>query len=381
LTKHSDPFNLLYLITDLSLGGAQKVLIHIIEHLDRNWFHPMMVACLYGGDSPIGDDLRNMGIPVYDLKMNKKWRLDGLWRLYKLLRTKDITILHSSLFHANMAARLVGTLDHTPIIITWRQNINIGSNFRDCTNKLTSSLDDHVVAVSENTRQIELRATGVPQDKVSVVHNCIDVARYELTKSLDRNKIRVDLVIPEDAFLLGVVGRLHHQKGLFYLLDALPIIKNSIEQVELLIIGEGDLKNDLEAHADSIGVSGFTRFKGPRSDIPEILSALDVFVLPSLWEGLPLALLEAMASGLPVIATNVGGIPEVVIDRETGLLIQPSNSQTIADAVLLLFNDPNLRIRLGNAGSAFVYAQFSAQTLVKELETVYKHLLAQKKLI
>ena len=380
MTKHPDPFNLLYLITDLSLGGAQKVLIHIIEHLDQNWFRPM-VACLFGGDSPIGDDLRNMGIPVFDLKMNKKWRLDGLWRLYKLLRTKDITILHSSLFHANMAARLVGTIAHTPIVITWRQNINIGSNFRDFTNKLTSNLDDHVVAVSENTRQVELQATGVPQDKVSVVHNCIDVARHELTKSLDRNKIRADLVIPEDAFLLGVVGRLHHQKGLIYLLDALPIIKNSIEQVELLIIGEGDLKNDLEAHADSIGVSSFTKFTGPRTDIPEILRALDVFVLPSLWEGLPLALLEAMASSLPVIATNVGGTPEVVIDQETGLLIQPSNSQTIADAVLLLFNDPNLRIRLGNAGSAFVYAQFSAQTLVKELETVYKHLLAQKKMI
>jgi glycosyltransferase involved in cell wall biosynthesis len=88
-----------------------------------------------------------------------------------------------------------------------------------------------------------------------------------------------------------------------------------------------------------------------------------------------------MASGLPVIATDVGGIPEVVIDRETGLLIQPSNSQAIADAVVLLFNDPNLRIRLGDAGRTFVYAQFSAQTLVKEMETVYKHLLAQKQII
>jgi glycosyltransferase involved in cell wall biosynthesis len=380
LTKHPDPFKLLYLITDLSLGGAQKVLTYIIEHLDRNWFRPL-VACLYGGDSPIGDDLRNMGIPVYDLKMNKKWRLDSLWRLYKLLHTKDITILHSSLFHANMAARLVGTLAHTPIIITWRQNINIGSNFRDFTNKLTSSLDDHVVAVSENTRLIELQASGVPPNKVSVVHNCIDVARYELTKSLDRNIIRAGLDIPKDAFLLGVVGRLHPQKGLFFLLDALLKIKNSIEQVELLIIGEGALRYDLEAHADSIGVSGITKFTGPRTDIPEILRALDVFVLPSLWEGLPLALLEAMASGLPVIATDVGGIPEVVINRETGLLIQPSNSQAIADAVLLLFNDRNLRIRLANAGSAFVYAQFSAQTLVKEMETVYKHLLAQKKII
>ena len=380
MTKHPDPFKLLYLITDLSLGGAQKVLTYIIEHLDQNWFRPL-VACLYGGDSPIGDDLRKMGIPVYDLKMNKKWRLDSLWRLYKLLHTKDITIMHSSLFHANMAARLVGTLAHTPIIITWRQNINIGSNFRDFTNKLTSSLDDHVVAVSENTRQVELRATGVPQDKVSVVHNCIDVARYELTKSLDRNKIRAGLDISKDAFLLGAVGRLHHQKGLFFLLDALLKIKNSIEQVELLFIGEGDLKNDLEAHAESIGVSGLTKFTGPRTDIPEILRAFDIFVLPSLWEGLPLALLEAMASGLPVIATDVGGIPEVVIDRETGLLIQPSNSQAIADAVLLLYNDRNLRIRLANAGSAFVYAQFSAQTLVKEMETVYKHLLAQKKII
>lgn len=380
MTKHPDPFKLLYLITDLSLGGAQKVLTYIIEHLDQNWFRPL-VACLYGGDSPIGDDLRKMGIPVYDLKMNKKWRLDSLWRLYKLLHTKDITIMHSSLFHANMAARLVGTLAHTPIIITWRQNINIGSNFRDFTNKLTSSLDDHVVAVSENTRQVELRATGVPQDKVSVVHNCIDVARYELTKSLDRNKIRAGLDISKDAFLLGAVGRLHHQKGLFFLLDALLKIKNSIEQVELLFIGEGDLKNDLEAHAESIGVSGLTKFTGPRTDIPEILRAFDIFVLPSLWEGLPLALLEAMASGLPVIATDVGGIPEVVIDRETGLLIQPSNSQAIADAVLLLYNDRNLRIRLANAGSAFVYAQFSAQTLVKDLDTVYKHLLSQKKMI
>ena len=377
MSKLKSPINVLYLITDLKYGGAQTVLMNLLEQLDTNHFQAQVV-CLFGGSLPIGDELRARGIKVTDLQMTHPWRLDSLWRFYRLLKREKITILHTSLFHASLVGRLIGGFSRIPVILTWRHNVSLGAGWRDLINRWTSKLDDCVVVVSEPARQAELRTSGIPQDKIQLIYNAIDIGRYSQITPEIRKSTRESFGIANGTFLIGFVGRLHPQKGVEILLEAFarchPEHKNSF----LLIVGEGELQNRLEAYATSLGITNQILFLGSRKEIPEILVSLDLFVLPSLWEGLPMVLLEAMAAGLPVIATSVGGTPEVVVDGTTGYLVPPEDADKLATAILQLAENPELRMNFGKAGRARVEKNFSIREMVKKIEQLYRDLLALK---
>jgi glycosyltransferase involved in cell wall biosynthesis len=373
MNQRPAPIKVMYLITDLKFGGAQTLLLELLKRLDRKRYLPQ-VACLFGGDSPLGKQIQASDVPLTDLRMHAWWRLDALWRLYRLLRKERPAILHASLFHAIFAARVTGRLAGTPVILSWRHNVNIGGRAREWVNRVTAPLDDGVIAVSEKARQAEIRAASVPADKVRLIYNGIDPKSYAIEKGRSmaqhRTLLRHELGIPAQAFLIGAVGRLHPQKGLSVLLEAFAAVLEQIPQAWLVLVGEGELHADLENRASALGISDSTTFAGRREDIPAVLSTLDVFVLPSLWEGLPMALLEAMATGLPVIATEVGGTPEVVVDGETGILIPADDVKSLEQAICILL-DENLRQRLGQAGQARVRKLFSIQHLVEQMEALY----------
>ncbi len=374
----TDKQRVFYLITDLEIGGAQTMLLQLLRHLDRDQFSPV-VACFYGGYSPLADEIRALDVPVVDLGMPSKWRLDGLWRLYRTLWLGRPSILHASLFHANIPARLLGRLASVPIIITWRQNISIGRPWREKVNRWTAPLDDHVTAVCQLARQAEIEGTAVPPHKVSILYNCIDPAPFATDKTAQRTQIRQEFGIPPAAPLIGVVGRLHPQKGLPHLLNALPHTRQQLPETRLLIVGDGELQDELSAQAQKLGLSDVIIFTGARSDIPDILAALDLFVLPSLWEGLPLAVLEAMAAGLPVVATAVGGVPELVTDGETGRLVPPGDTVALAQAIIAILSQPSQSQMMGAAGQARAASDFNAATITRQLEALYFHLIAQKR--
>lgn len=369
--------NVLYFITELNIGGAEKVLAHMLAHLDRSRFIPT-VACLYGGDSPIADEIRALDIPVIDLGMTAKWRWDAFWRLYRLLRRERPTILHTSLFHANIPGRALGRLAGVPIIVTWRQNINIGGELREFLNRWTARLDDSVVAVCESARQAEIKHTRVSPDKVIIIYNAINTTAFSATNPQAVAQIRHTFSISEDTLLVGAVGRLHPQKGLSDLLVAIAQVRAQVSPIRLLLVGDGELRSELEAQARLLGLSDIVTFAGIRMDVPEILAALYVFAFPSLWEGLPLAVLEAMAAGLPVVATRVGGIPEVVEDGVTGLLVPPRAPEALAEAIIALLQDRERAGAMGQAGRARVERYFSVERMVQETEALYEELIREK---
>jgi sugar transferase (PEP-CTERM/EpsH1 system associated) len=376
------PTKILYLITDLKFGGAQTVLLELLKRLDRQRFSPH-VACLFGGESPLGKRIDALGVPLVDLGLKTWWRVDALWRLYRLLRSQRPAILHASLFHAVFSARIIGRLAGVPVVISWRQNVNIGGKRREWVNRLTAPLDDCVIAVSEEVRQAEIREASVKPAKVQLIYNAIDPYNYatgdHLSLASNRERLLQELDIPEQAFLVGTVGRLHPQKGFSQLLEAFAAVQSKIPRARLVIVGEGELRVKLMKRANDLGISAYATFAGHREDIPALLSALDVFVLPSLWEGLPMALLEAMASGLPVVASAVGGIPEVVVEGETGLLVPAGDVKGLVEALCVL-SDENLRRRMGQAGQARVCDLFSIQHLVSRIENLYTELLKEKNL-
>jgi glycosyltransferase involved in cell wall biosynthesis len=377
MNNQSEMFKILFLITDLKYGGAQTLLRNLLGNLDRKKFQPQ-VACLFGGDLPVGDELREMGIVVTDLKMEKVWRFDAFWRLYQLLKKEEFSIVHGSLFHANIAARLVGKLAGIPVILTWRHSISIGPRWRDWVNRLTAKLDDKVVAVSNQVRRAEIDSTGISINKVEVIYNGIDVQEYYQVPQDECNMIRTEYNISDDAFVIGFIGRLHPVKNLDVLLDAFSLIQPRTKNALLVLAGRGEMLDQLRELTRSLGIGNNIVFLGHQTEITKILKTFDILVLPSRIEGFGLVLLEAMASGVPVIATNVGGIPEVVEDGITGLLVSPGDPNVLASAIYRLFNNQDLVDRLRMEGIRLVNHKFTIQKTTESIEDLYYHLLALK---
>jgi glycosyltransferase involved in cell wall biosynthesis len=364
-------FLVLHFITELDAGGAQTALYRLLKHTDLTGIKPVVV-CLYNGDRLMADRIRQLGVPVIDVQLTAWWRIDALWRLYRLLRRERPSILHCWLFHANFLGRIMGRLARVPIIITSRRNVEIGGAWRERLQRGTVELDDKIIAVCEAARQAEIQRSHVSPDKVVTIYNGIDVAPFAVST---RQAIRRELGIDADAFLLGVIGRLHRQKGHVYLFQALRQVRPQFADVRLLVVGDCRLRNELVAQAEREGVADVVIFTGARGDIPEILSALDLFVLPSLWEGLPNVVLEAMAAGLPVVATAVGGTPELIINGETGLLVPPQDADSLAQAILHLLANPEQANAMGRAGRMHVQSKFAMSHSTLATHQLYHDLI------
>jgi glycosyltransferase involved in cell wall biosynthesis len=235
---------------------------------------------------------------------------------------------------------------------------------------------DRDIAVSRASRDRLIRYLGVPSSRLVAVPNAVELQRFDAPAEPGRSALRREWGIPPDAPVLGVLARLTPQKGLTYLISAMPAILAQHPGTYALVVGEGYLRPDLEAQATSLGVAERVLFVGYRRNVVDYLRASDLFVLPSLFEGMPLSILEAMGAGLPVIATAVDGTPEVVIDGETGLLVSPEDPLALAEAVNRLLGDPELAARMGRDGRARADT-FSEGALLDRVGAVYREALGR----
>jgi glycosyltransferase involved in cell wall biosynthesis len=361
----------LHLITELDTGGAQKALARLLARLDRRRFDPR-VACLYNGDKVVSQEIRQLDIPVIDLGMTAKWRWDAFWRLYRLLRREHPTILHTWMFHANVPGRLLGRLAGVPIIISSERTMGQESHLRYGLNRFTHSLADRITCVSRRVDDFVVQQVGIPREKTIVIPNGIDLQDFDRLPTNRDARLALDLPLGEP--LIGAVTRLNPVKRLDLLLQAVV----SLSDVHTVIVGEGPERVRLEAMVDQLDLVGRVHFVGHQQDVRPWLAALDVFVLPSDWEGMSNALLEAMAAGLPVVATRVGGTPEVVVDGMTGLLVPLRDPDALAEAITRLLSDSDLRRTIGQAGRARVERHFSIEETVKKTEELYMTLLREK---
>ena len=368
---------IIHLITDLSTGGTPLALLRLLSAIDRNRYNPTVI-CFFYGDDFIANEIKNLNIPVINLGMTHRGRFDAFLRLSRSLYDLQPVILHTWLFHANITGRIFGRFYKVPLIIASRRSVNIGGGWREILMRWTSGMNDKIIAVSEAARKAEIESSNVPSDKVVTIYNGIDPLPFTSVSDEAALEIRNSFGIPDDALLLGAIGRLHPAKGFNDLITAMTLLKTETNSIQLLIVGEGELLNQLKLQVHNNNLSRTIKFTGLRNDIPEILSALDVLVSPSLWEGLPNVVLEAMAAGKPVVATSVGGTPEAVVDGETGLLVPPRNPEALATAILRLLGNSELRTRMGHAGRERVLNHFSMQRMVKRTEQLYQELMIEK---
>src|SRR5579859_4999460 len=373
------PIRVLQLITSLERGGAENHLFALLTHADRQAFE--LETAVISGEGELVPIFREAGIPVHLLKARSRLDPLALARLVRLLRRGHFDIVHSHLFRADIYAGLaVGRLgDRRPLLVSTRHNDDrfFLNPFVGLVHYGVSARQDLIIAISDHIARFTVSRGVRHPERVRRVYHGFEPP---LTQALEREgqQIRRDLGIEPDAFLVGNVGRLAPQKGQRHLIAAMPLLLERVPRARAIIAGAGDLEEYLRDLAAEIGVAERVHVLGPRKDVPALMHAIDVFVMPSIWEGFGLVLLEAMAAGRPIVASRVATIPEVVVDGETGLLVPAGDPLALAEALARFADQPALASRLGEAGRERVRRQFSLEKMVGDTELLYRELVEDR---
>lgn len=359
--------NVLHLCESSDTGGAESVLVNIAENLDKDRF-TSIVCLLSDGWLKSQLDVRHIETVV----IPQPHSLDLLWlfRFYRLLKEREINVIHSHEFATNVYASFLSKLVGISVIATAHGKNYYTDKWRRRMAYRFVARQSVMVAVSADLKQFLSERVGIPPGNIRVIHNGIDLRRYE-AKGVSR-QVRKELGIKEGQPVIGTVGNLFAVKGQSYLLRACRIVASAFPNFVLLVAGEGEQLSFLEKEATSLGIASNVKFLGFRSDIPSILEAMDVFILPSLSEGLPLSVLEALALQIPVVATNVGGIPEVIEEGVTGYLVPPRNPEALADNILSLLRHPEVAINIGRAGRRKMEKSFRLEKMIKDYQSLYE---------
>ncbi len=353
------------------VGGGEVSLLGLLKGLDRARWHPTVVVPEEGAVAAAcrALDLPTRVVPLPTLRRPRPAILRSLGALRRLARETGARLLHANGSRAMAYAGLAGRLERRPVI--WHLRILEPDPRLDW---LLVRLATRVVATSEAVRGRLARWPAAHRQCV-VVPNGLDLQAFVPLK--DADAVRESLGLPAGARVIGTVGRLVPFKGHRHLLEAFARLRAREPDVHLVVVGDGPERAALERQARELGVAPAVRFTGHREDVPDLLAALDVFVLPSLAEHFGRVLLEAMAMERPVVATAAGGVPEVVEAGVTGLLVPPANAAALADAVLTLLADPAHGRALGRAGRRRVEARFDLRHHAAAVEAVYAAVLEE----
>jgi glycosyltransferase involved in cell wall biosynthesis len=384
------PIRIIYIIGSLCIGGAERQLTELVKRLDKQRFAPM-VLCLFEAGGPLRAEVDQAGVPVDVIGFrgfrkqyaNPKLIVHNIRSFIKLifyLRRAKPHITHAFLVSSYLITGVASKLAGVPVVIAARRNERTGDIYLPWLEKLVNRLVDTVFVVSKAVGQDAVVARLVAPHKIHLIYNGIDLAPFESPDVLTRGtKIRRQFNGERDCLLAGVVASLAPRKGHIYLLYAVAQGLAERSDIRFLFIGRDDgCQTELEQIAHNLGVSRSIVFVGECQDIPGMLAALDFQILPSLVEGFSVAILEGMASGLPLIVTDVGGNAEAVQDGITGLVIPPADPERLAEAILHLADSEKLRQQMGQAGKARVKKLFSIERTVKEHECQYRQLLTDK---
>ena len=359
--------NVLYIIWSLGLGGAEQVVINLAKGLDKKRFRP--IVCCLNEKGEFADELEKEGIQVLALHKKGKFDIAIIKKIIAVIKANHIRIVHTHLWGANFWGRLAAILCRIPVIASEHNEDSWKPRLFLYADKILSLFTDRIIAVSNRVKHFYVHRAGIHPDKITVVYNGIEANRFGATGDISLKK--KELGIKDEELVLGVIGRLVPQKGHIYFLRALNELSKR-QSLRGLIIGSGPLDRELKDAAQAIGLNGKVIFTGLRQDIPQLLNLVDVLVMPSLREGLPIIALEAMAAGVPVVATNVGGNPEVIIDGETGLLVQPRNAEALKNAINRLITDKDYSRTLVKKARFRIESFFNVMRMVSDTEKIYE---------
>lgn len=362
---------MLHVITTASIGGAERHLLELMKLLPKDRFEITLAFFKEEAHEArsLVPDFRATGIRVVDLRMKSGLDPRPLWRLLRLVVRFRPDIVHTHLYRADIAGTTIARLLRVPVVVASVHNLDLETNYQRIKPMVLSAYRraSGVIAISHAVRRQLIESYGLQESQVRTIHYGLDTNDWPAP---DRSQ-------NQDA-VLGTVGRLAYQKGYDVLLSALSKVSVALPSIHLRIIGHDDegLRRKLEDQAKDLNVVRHVAFEGFSDSIRRELLDMDVFVLASRWEGFGLVLLEAMAAGLPVVATKVGPIPEICLEDVTALLVPPNDAEALADALQRLAVDTELRTRLGAAGRQRFLESFSSSVTAKKTISVYEELLS-----
>lgn len=363
---------LLWLIDSLNVGGAESLIVPFVRRLDRSAYD-ISICCLTTiGGNAIEPLLRNEGVPIYNLRARNLRDISAFRRLVRLVREQKIDLVHAHLTYAATWAALLSRVTGVPSVASLHVAPPSAKGREASRDRLMRFVlkrwSSAVIAVSDALRNDYLRGGGLKPEKTIAVHNGIELDRFRRDRDECRRRISTELAIPEGAPVAVTVSVLRPGKGIEVLLDAVKLVPDAY----FVIVGDGPMRAEWTSIAERNGVADRVKWAGYRSDVESILAGFDLLVHPSLADAFPTVLLEAMAAGLPVVATTVGGIPEIVEPDVTGRLVPPSDPVALAQALTELLHNAGLRQRMSQAAQQRATERFSTEAWIKRLDKVYE---------
>lgn len=365
------PIPIAFCITELDPGGAERALAELVTRLEQSEWSPH-VYCL-APRGVMADVFERAGVPVTCLEANRFRQMPlTVWRLARLLRRQRPAILQTFLFHANFIGRLAARLAGVPHVVSGIRVAERGTRWHLPLDRWTNRLVDLNICVSRGVAEFMHHEAGLKPAKLVVIPNGVDAERFANASPADLSQFG----IPSGSRTVVTVGRLHPQKGLHDLLDALRGLFRHFSDLHLLLVGAGPQEAELRSRVRDENLTDRVHFAGWQPDVAPILRACQVLVLASRWEGMPNVILEAMAAGLPVVATEVEGVSELIVNGSTGLIVPPANSAALRDAIERLLSEADLAKQIAVNSQAIAMKRFTWQATVAEYIRIYRELLA-----
>jgi len=366
----TEPVRIAFVITELDVGGAERCLVNLAAGIDRTRFSPMVCALaprpVQGQDSLVRQ-LEEASVPVHFLNLRSSLSfLPGLGKLKRLFRQHEIEVVQTFLFHANVIGSFAAKSAGVSRIVS---GIRVAdpARWRMGLERFATQRVDNIVCVSQSVADFVATEGGFPRSKLRVIPNGIDLTPVQT----DTTRIRTELGIGNQRRILLGVGRLHRQKGFDWLLEQAPELLKRLPEHDLVIAGDGPERKSLGELASRLGLKDRVHFTGWRTDVPRLMQAADIFLLPSRWEGMPNVLIEAMGLGLPVVAASVEGVTEVLGPLAKGQAVPFGDGAAFIDAVCEIVSDSTHKAKLAEVNCERIRAEFSLRAMISKYEDLF----------
>lgn len=375
------PVRVLHLVSTFAVKTDTKWLEQLLLHVSDDRVESS-IACMYGS-GPMRSRFESLGLATFDVDAPSILSPGGLWRLIRLIRRIRPHVLHTHLLRADLYGGLAGRLAGVPVILTTQYAVwpyaRVTARRSDAIlDRVCRGLATHAICVSEAVRQDLIARVGWRPARAFTIRTGLDFDAWHPDPRA-RERLREEWSVPDDAPLVMTVARLSREKGIEVLIEAADLVRRKHPQVRFVLVGDGPLVTSLVSLIRERQLERSVLLAGFHRDIPSVLSAADLFVLPSHMEGMPNAVLEAFAAGLPVVATAVGGLPEVITPEQTGLLVPPRDPGALSSAIARLIGDKQLARRLAEAGSIEAKERHSVTKVAREHESLYTRLVLARR--
>lgn len=375
-------YNLLYVFDNMEFGGGERVFAQIINRLSIERYR-IIVACL-----PTGvfiEKIKRSGVQIKSVDMRKRFNPGVIFQLADLMKNEKIVIVHSQGARADFFARIAAKLARAPIVVSTVPMPVEGFDVNPLRkliymafNRFSERFVDRFMVVSDALEKMMIEKHGIEPQRVVKIYNGIEKDEYCIPDkeiACRRSRFRKEFGLGDDVPVVAAIGRLVWQKGFEYFIEAMPGVLKRFKEARFLIVGEGQMEDDLKEKSRRLMLEDRIIFTGFRKDIRDVLASLDVFVMPSLLEGLPVVLLEAMAMMKPIVATKIEGIIEALENGVTGLLVSPKDPQILSEAIVDLLIHKDKARQMGLAARKVAEERFGVDIMVRKVEGVYEELL------